>query len=66
MNCVDALDFVPEGFSQRFLAAGFLNVTDPNTVLAFNGDTVATGTIFKGAAATIQYLRAGNVVTSQP
>jgi hypothetical protein len=37
---------VPDGFGQRLLDPGFLNVTDPPATLAFNIATTATGTVF--------------------
>lgn len=42
-------DNVPSLGPERFLAPGFFNVTDPpGSTLAFNIDTVATGTVFNG------------------
>ncbi len=40
---------VPSFGGERFLASGFFNVSDPpGSTLAFNIDTVATGTIYNG------------------
>ena len=44
---------VPSSISERFLAGGFFNVTDPpGSTLAFNIDTVATGTVYNGGTGT--------------
>jgi len=47
--CIESgLQNVPETLVANGLAPGFLNVTDPSGVFAFNIATTATGTVFNG------------------